>query len=242
MRAFEYEASSLRPGIFLLGLLMALALLLSGCAGGRGGPIPYEPAGFGAPDVQAQPVASSQEPIGALDTLQINVFQVDSLSGEFQVDSSGAISYPLLGTVPAQGRTAQQLSQFIASQLSQKYLQNPNVQVSIKQRAEQTITVDGSVNQPGMFAIKGPTTLLQAVAMARGTSQDANPSRVYVFRTVKGEKLAGAFDLQAIRRAQAENPTIYGNDIVVVDGSRARQMFRDLISSMPLMGVLRPFY
>jgi polysaccharide export outer membrane protein len=170
------------------------------------------------------------------------VFQVDSLSGEFLVDTSGAISYPLLGSVQAQGRTPVELSQAIASQLSQKYLQSPNVQVAIKQRAERTITVDGSVNQPGVFAVKGPTTLLQAVAMAKGISEDGNPSRVYVFRTINGERLAGAFDLQSIRRAQAQDPTIYGNDIVVVDGSRARQLYRDLLSSMPLMGVLRPFY
>jgi polysaccharide export outer membrane protein len=242
MRVLKHEASSYRPGMMLLGLLLALAFLLSGCTGGPGGPIPYEPANFGTPDVQAQPVANAQEPIGPLDILQITVFQVESLSGDFQVDTSGAISYPLIGAVEAQGRTPVQLAQQISSQLSQKYLQSPNVQVAIKQRAEQTITVDGSVNQPGVFPVKGPTTLLQAVAMARGTSQDANPSRVYIFRTIKGERLAGAFDLQSIRRAQAQDPTVYGNDIVVVDGSRGRQLFRDLISTMPLMGVLRPFY
>ena len=83
--------------------------------------------------------------------------------------------------------------------------------------------------------------LLQAVAMARGTTEDANPSRVIVFRTIGGEKVAGAFDLKAIRRAQAADPAIYGNDIVIVDGSRARQMYRDLMSTIPLLGILRPF-
>jgi polysaccharide export outer membrane protein len=92
-----------------------------------------------------------------------------------------------------------------------------------------------------MFTVKGPTTLLQAVAMARGTTEDANPSRVIVFRTIGGEKVAGAFDLKAIRRAQAADPAIYGNDIVIVDGSRARQMYRDLMSTIPLLGILRPF-
>jgi polysaccharide export outer membrane protein len=82
---------------------------------------------------------------------------------------------------------------------------------------------------------------MQAIAMAKGTTQDANPSRVIVFRTIRGERTAGAFDLADIRRAKAEDPVIYGNDIIIVDGSRARSLFRDLMSSFPLLSVLRPF-
>lgn len=243
MQVARRNASSPRFGRLLpRGLLLGAMLALAACLGGRGGPVPYEPTGFGAPDAEGQPVAAVTQPIGALDMLQIDVFQVATLTGDFQVDSSGAIAYPLLGRVVVQGRTTQQLSDFLAARLSENYLQKPDVRVTIKQRAEQTITVDGSVRQPGVFTIKGPTTLLQAVALARGTSEDANISRVIVFRTIKGERLAGAFDLKQIRRAQAEDPTIYGNDIVVVDGSRARTLFRDLIQSMPLLGVLRPFY
>ena len=91
-----------------------------------------------------------------------------------------------------------------------------------------------------MFIVKGPTTLLQAVAMAKGTTEDANPSRVVVFRTIRGEKMAGAFDLQDIRRAKAEDPVIYGNDIVIVDGSRARQMYRELMSIAPAAHHIAP--
>ena len=143
--------------------------------------------------------------------------------------------------MPVQGRTAQEVSTQLAARLSERYLQSPNVSVAVKERAQQTITVDGSVQQPGVFGIKGPTTLLQAVAMARGTSQDANPQRVIVFRTINGERVAGAFDLKAIRTAQAEDPVIYGNDIIIVDGSRARQLFRDLMQTVPLLGIMRPF-
>ena len=220
--------------------LAAVAALLAGCTEGRGGSVPYEVA-MPAPDVQAEPVAASSAPIGALDTLQISVFQVESLTGEFKVDQAGMIDYPLLGNVQAQGRTAQELGTQIAARLGERYLQSPQVSVSVRDRAQQTITVDGSVKQPGVFKVKGPTTLIQAVAMASGTSEDANPSRVIVFRTVNGERVAGAFDLKAIRRAQAEDPVIYGNDIVVVDGSRARTLFKDLLGTIPLLGVLRPF-
>lgn len=241
MRAFRHEERDFSlSGLMVLALLVTAALALAGCTG-RGGSVPYDPTGFEAPDIQSQPVANASHPIGALDTITVSVFQVETLSGDYKVDAQGRIDYPLLGSVQALGRTTQELRQDIAASLSQKYLQSPNVQVAIKDRAEQTITVDGSVRNPGQFIVKGPTTLLQAVAMAKGTTEDANPSRVVVFRTIRGERLAGAFDLQDIRRAKAEDPVIYGNDIVIVDGSRARQVYRDMMGALPLLGILRPF-
>jgi len=242
MRAYrQEERNPFFSRLMRAAVAAAAALALTSCAAGRGGTVPYEPTGFVAPDAQAEPIANAAQPIGALDTLNISVFQVETLTGEFKVDDAGKIDYPLLGAVQAQGRTTDELSRQLADGLSQKYLQSPNVQVAIKERAEQRVTVDGSVKLPGVYKVKGPTTLIQAVAMAQGLTEDANPSRVYVFRTIRGERVAGAFDLKMIRRAQAVDPVIYGNDIVVVDGDKSRQMFRDLISTIPMLGVLRPF-
>jgi polysaccharide export outer membrane protein len=242
MRAYRHEERNpLFKRLWKGAVVVAAALAMSGCAAGRGGSVPYAPTGFVAPDAQAEPVAASSQPIGALDMLNISVFQVESLTGEYKVDGNGKIDYPLLGEVQAQGRTTEELRQHIATGLSQKYLQSPNVQVAIKERAEQKVTVDGAVTQPGVYVVKGPTTLIQAVAMARGTTQDANPSRVYVFRTIRGARVAGAFDLKMIRRAQAEDPVIYGNDIVVVDGDKSRQMIQTLLQTIPVLGLLRPY-
>lgn len=242
MRAYRHEERDPLFRRLLRGAVVAAAALaVSACASGRGGTVPYAPSNFVAPDNQAEPIASAAQPIGALDELNISVFQVESLTGEFKVDANGKIDYPLLGEVQAQGRTTEELRQTLATGLSQKYLQSPNVQVAIKERAEQKVTVDGAVTQPGVYVVKGPTTLIQAVAMAKGTTQDANPSRVYVFRTIRGERVAGAFDLKMIRRAQAEDPVIYGNDIVVVDGDKSRAMIQTLIQTIPVLGVLRPF-
>ena len=84
-------------------------------------------------------------------------------------------------------------------------------------------------------------TLIQAVALARGTSEDANPRRVAVFRTVGGERQAAAFDLTAIRRGQATDPRIYPGDIVVVDGSSIKAAEKQFFQSVPLLGIFRPF-
>ena len=238
MQVSRHRVSGPRASTTLVLLLASLAL--AGCAG-RGGPVGYTPQGLAAPDVEAHPVASQSAPVGALDELTITVFQVEKLSGDFKVDAAGKIDYPLLGSVQAQGRTTEQLRDQLAKGLGEKYLRSPVVSVAVKERAEQTVTVDGAVRKPGMFKVKGPTTLLQAVAMAEGASEDANASRVVVFRTVGGERQAGAFDLVRIRRAQEPDPVIYGNDIVVVDGTRARTLFRDLMGSVPLLSILRPF-
>lgn len=226
----------------LRSLLVLSALIgVAGCASGRGGPVAYNPPNFGAPDVEAVAVAPTEQRIGPLDKIKISVFNVEEMSGEYQVNSAGNFSYSLLGSISAAGKTADELARILASRLNEKLYRNPQVQVSISAPAEQTVTVDGSVKAPGTFPVKGTTTLMRVVALASGISDDANPSRVVVFRTVGGQKMAGAFDLQAIRRAREPDPVIYGNDVVIVDGSRTRRLFKEIMSTVPLLGVLRPF-
>lgn len=223
-----------RQFLIALGALMTLAAL-SACAS-RGGSVPYEPAGFSAPDVETLSPSQSQQRIGPLDKLKINVFQVAELSGEFQVDAQGKVQFPLIGEVEAKGLLPSELSALVAQRLSERYLNAPNVQVAILEQSEQTITVDGSVRQPGVLPIRGTTTLMRAVALARGASEDANPARVVVFRTIDGQRMAAAFDLRSIRRAESEDPIIYGNDIIIVDGSRARTIWREIITTIPVLG------
>ena len=209
--------------------------------GGRGGPVPYDVQDFRAPDVETVAPPISQQRIGPMDRIRVTVFQVADLSGEFSVDAAGNIDYPLIGTVAAQGLTPPELSEKIKQSLGRRYLRNPSVQTTFLEQRQQTITLDGAVRQPGVVAIQGETTLLRAVALGRGTSEDANASRVVVFRTIEGKRMAAAFDLTAIRRGQAQDPVIYGNDIVVVDGSRSRAALRDVLSALPLLGVFTLF-
>lgn len=179
--------------------------------------------------------------IGISDKLAITVFQVPDLSGEFQVDQAGNINLPLIGSVQAMGRTPPELGKHLEEKLGATYLRNPNVQVAVKEATLQTFTVDGSVKSPGVYKIQGQTTLIKAVASASGISEDADPSRVVIFRQINGQRMAAAFNLAAIRRGNAEDPPIYGNDIVVVDGSRARAIYKDLLQAFPLFAIFRPF-
>jgi polysaccharide export outer membrane protein len=225
--------------------LLAGAIALSACASRGGGSsnsnVAVNPTSFPEPDSQRISATPAQQRIAPLDKIHITVFQVEDMTGDYVVDASGNIQFPLLGTVAAQGLLPSELGQQLATRLGQRYLRSPNVSVNMVEQAQQTITVDGSVRQPGVVQIRGATTLMQAVALARGTTEDANTSRVVVFRTINGQRMAAAFDLRAIRRAQAEDPAIYGNDIVVVDGSRSRTIWRDVLGAIPIIGIFAPY-
>ncbi|MDT9599702.1 polysaccharide biosynthesis/export family protein [Sphingosinicella rhizophila] len=230
---------SLRLG-FLLVLLAAFAAL-AGCTGTRGGPVPYEVQNFSAPDTP-QPVTLEEDyKISPLDTLTIKVFQVPDLSGDFPVDLRGRISMPLLGEVKAVDLTASELDKALTQQLGVKYLQSPDVSVGIKSSTRRNVTIDGAVRSPGMFPIPGPMTLLQVIAMANGTTEDANARRIAVFRTIDGKRMAAAFDLTDIRRAEAEDPKIYPGDVVVVDGSNIKRAQREILQTIPIVGFFYSF-
>jgi polysaccharide export outer membrane protein len=96
------------------------------------------------------------------------------------------------------------------------------------------------VKEGGSFPVGGPISLIQAVAMARGTSEDANPRRVAVFRTISGKRQAAAFDLTAVRRGQSPDPQIYPGDIIVVDGSSVKATQKQILQSIPLLALFGP--
>ena len=109
----------------LLLAALAATMLLSGCAGSRGGAVPYDVAGFGAPDTPAACRSEHGYKIAPLDTLDIKVFQVEDLSGEYEVDLTGNIAMPLIGSVKATDRTTAAAQDQITQQLGAKYLKNP---------------------------------------------------------------------------------------------------------------------
>jgi polysaccharide export outer membrane protein len=228
------------PRRLIAALAFVAAVLSTGCADTRGGSIPYDRP-LAAPDAVTVRALPEDYKISPLDTLTIKVFKADDLSGDYSVDLAGHISLPLVGEVEAANLTTGQLDQKLTEVLGQKYFEHPDVSVAIKQSSAHVVTVDGAVNQAGQYPVAGPMTLIQAVSLARGTAEDANPRRVAVFRTVSGQRQAAAFDLTAIRRGQASDPEIYAGDIIVVDGSSIKAIQKQIFQSVPLLGIFRPF-
>lgn len=224
---------------FQAAILLAGALALGGCGSTSGGPTA---SSLAPPDVRSVTVSQAEYVIGPLDRISVTVFQVPDLSlKDAEVDATGRIDMPLIGEVQASGRTARQLSSDITTKLATGYLQSPEVSVAVVEAASQKVTVEGAVVQPGVFTIAGPTTLLQVIAMARGPDKTADLKHVAIFRTIEGKRAAAVFDLKAIRLGQSPDPQVYGNDIVVVQGSDTRGMWQEVLRAVPLIGVFRYF-
>ena len=230
----------LTPRRFLAVLSVGAAILAAGCADTRGGTIPYDRP-LAAPDAPTVQALESNYHISPLDKVSIKVFKGEEISGDYEVDLAGHISLPLVGEVDAVNMTTAELDDRLTQLLGAKYFEHPDVSVAIKESRAHVVTVDGAVGQAGQFQVAGPMTLIQAIALARGTRDDANPRRVAVFRTIGGQRQAAAFDLTAIRRGQTRDPRIYAGDIVVVDGSRIKEVQRQIFSSIPLINLFRPF-
>ncbi len=227
--------------IFGRALAIGLALLLAACATSQGGSIPYNVDNFGTPDAPTRAAFNDTYKLAPLDTVTVAVFQVADLSRDYTIDESGSLTMPLLGQVNAAGLSARELASAIARGLDAKYLRNPNVTVALKDSASQIITVDGSVRQPGVYPAGGARSLVQAIAVARGTDDVANSHRVAIFRTIGGKRMAAAFDLIQIRRGDAQDPPVYPGDMVIVDGSGLKKARRELLQSLPLAAIFRPF-
>jgi polysaccharide export outer membrane protein len=115
------------------------------------------------------------------------------------------------------------------------------VTVTVIEAASQKITVDGAVTKPGVYEMRGSTSLLQAVAMAEGPSRVADLSKVAVFRTINGQRSVALFDLGAIRQGRAEDPQVLGDDVIVVDASRLNSALREVVTALPALSIFRPF-
>jgi polysaccharide export outer membrane protein len=219
--------------------LCSATLCVAACADSRGGPIAYG-QNLAAPDAPSLATLESDYKIAPMDKLAVKVFKSEDMSGEFEVDLAGHISLPLVGEVEAANLTTAQLDQKLTGLLGQKYLENPDVAISIKSSSGRVVTVDGAVREPGSYPVLRPITLLQAMALAKGATEEANVRRVAVFRTIGGVRQAAAFDVQSVRRGQDPDPTIYPGDIVVVDGSGIKALQKQILQSIPLLSIFSP--
>jgi polysaccharide export outer membrane protein len=175
--------------------------------------------------------------IGAHDILDISVFKVPELSKNVQVADSGSVNLPLVGEVPVAGKTVQQIERQLASQLGAKYLKNPQVTVLVKEYNSQRITVEGAIKKPGVYPMRGKTSLLQTIAMADGLDPNSDSTAVVFRYTEDGQRSAAKFDISDIRSGQAGDPTLQGGDVVVVGTSAIKEGFNNILKVLPAAGL-----
>jgi polysaccharide export outer membrane protein len=178
--------------------------------------------------------------IGPRDVLEISVFQVPELSRTLQVTETGSINLPLLGEIPAAGRTAQELERELTAELGAKYLQNPVITVFVKEYNSQSVTLAGAVKKPGVYPIKSQTSLLQIIAMGGGFEEQSD-SVVLVMRQSGDERTAARFDVAEIEAGHAEDPILQANDKVIAGTSMIKQTWGRFLRALPVVGTFMLF-
>lgn len=177
--------------------------------------------------------------IGPQDQIEVDVFQVPDLSKTVEVNMDGNVLLPLIGEVKAAGYTPSEFSKALEAQLRATYVKDPRVTVSVKESSSRRVTVDGAVIQPGIYPLTGPTTLMQAVALARGPDpREANLRKVAIFRMDGAERRATLYDLSAIRSGKQPDPQVLPDDVIVVENSKGRSLLRDMSGVLPFLSIL----
>jgi polysaccharide export outer membrane protein len=198
----------------------------------------------GAPSHQSSltPSASANDAyrMGPQDVVEISVFNVPELSKTLQLAASGAINFPLLGEIPAAGRTREELERDLTERLGAEYIQNPVVTVFIKEYNSQKVTLSGMVKSPGIYPIRSQTSLLQVIAMGGGF-QETSDSNVLVMRQEGGKRTAARFDVSAIEKGEVNDPTLQGGDIVVAGTSVIKQTWGRFLKALPVAGAFAMF-
>ena len=128
--------------------------------------------------VATTPHASAQEyqgyAIGPLDVLEIQVFEQPDLSGRYTVGTDGSISFPLIGRIDADERTARGLEELLGERLAAGFLRDPRVNVTVTEYRSRRVFILGEVSAPGAYPLAVPMTLIELLALAEGSTKLAS--------------------------------------------------------------------
>ena len=199
------------------------------------------PAAAALPRAPSTIGAARDYRIGPDDLLEIQVFGVDQLTRTVRVNSRGMVSLPLIGTLEVGGLNAQQAEALIVARLAESYLQDPQVSLFIKEYTSQRVTIEGAVNKPGVYPLRGPTTLLQSLAVAGGQANLSDMTEVMLFRAdIAGNRETLVFDVDRIRAGEQSDPAVVNDDLIVVRRSKARTLLKDSIVK-DILDTVNPF-
>lgn len=178
--------------------------------------------------------------ISSNDLIEFDIFGVPDMKRSVRVNASGMISLPLIGAVHVAGLTGQQAEAMIAARYQERYLQNPQVSVFIKEFTTQRIAIEGAVLKPGIYPVTGQLSLLRALALAGGYAQYAELKEIKLYRTTNGERSAQTFDLEKIRAGEEMDPEVLPDDVIVVKRNPSRTALRDSIFR-DIIDTINPF-
>ena len=146
----------------------------------------------------AQSVSLEDYRLGPGDRLKVTIFGHPQESGEFEVDGSGNLAYPLLGRVPARGKTGPDLQDFIRTELDKKFIVDPRVSIEVLNY--RPFYIYGEVNRAGSYPFVSGLTIRRAVVIAGGFTRRARREPVILIRErEKGvEKIDSELDVAVL--------------------------------------------
>jgi polysaccharide export outer membrane protein len=161
------------------------------------------------------PIPNDEYRLGPGDKLRIEVYKDAQLSQSVQVRPDGKVTLPLIGDLDATGRTPIELRDTIAKALKE-YVTNPTVTVIVVEALASQVFVMGEVTHPGTMQLHGPTTILQALAMAGGFKEFANTKDVKVLRPNGTSMQTIHFNYKDVLNGDARPFYLRSGDTVVV--------------------------
>lgn len=176
-----------------------------------------KPAAAPDPATAGQDLPGKDYKIGPQDLLKIDVWREDQLTRTVPVRPDGKISLPLLNDVQAEGLTPMELSRVIRDDLK-KFINDPQVTVSVTEINSRRVYVTGEVVRPGTFPLIPNMTVLQALSSSGGFTQFAREKNIYVLRTENGKQVKFPFNYKdAINGKKPEqNILLQPGDVIVV--------------------------
>lgn len=156
------------------GLVILLAMLATGCASAT-----KDAVGSGE-RFSSMRSGIEDYTLGAGDHVKLTVFNEPTLSGEFAVNSDGAVSLPLVGDVAAVGKRAPDVAARYQALLADGYVKSPKVSIEITQY--RPFFILGEVKTPGQYPYASGMTALNAIAIAQGFTPRAEKSVVFIRR------------------------------------------------------------
>jgi polysaccharide biosynthesis/export protein len=166
------------------------------------------------------PQSAGEDPayrIGPQDVLKIDVWKEEQLTRTVPVRPDGKITLPLLNDVQAVGLTPMELAGVISEQLK-KYINNPQVTVSVTEINSRRVYVTGEVTKAGAYALLPRMTVLQALSSSGGFTQFARVKNVYVLRTENGKQVKIPFNYKEAVSGKnpGQNIELLPGDVIVV--------------------------
>ncbi|TVQ35042.1 MAG: polysaccharide export protein [Geminicoccaceae bacterium] len=153
------------------------------------------------------------------DVVRVSVWREDELLREARVQPDGSISYPLVGTVPAAGRSPAEVADDIRDRLA-AFIPDAVVTVELLEAQGYRVFIVGEVNRPGEYQLSQPVTVMQALSIAGGLTPFAGQRNIRILR-VQEQQMNIFFDFRAVARdGQLEkNIFLEAGDTIIVPTS-----------------------